>query len=165
MLAAMIRSFTSFLNKAVSPPKILIVEDDGIYAGLVFNCLRKFDCTIAKSGEEALSIYSRAPSAWRSVLCDMGLPGMPGNILVRAIRAINPQQHVVVLTGYPEMTAEFDSEIPLFKPNTILTKACDYSDIRHSIAPTLTPEEQTSYVRRIVGTNAEAHPVLYGRAA
>ena len=78
-------------------PLILIVEDDRFTASYASNLLNKdFDVVHAKTGEEALTMYiEHAPDA---VFLDIHLPGLDGHETLRALRRIDPESFIIMLS-------------------------------------------------------------------
>ncbi len=76
---------------------IMVVEDDRFTATYASNILNKeFDVVISKTGEEAISHYvEHAPDI---VFLDIHLPGLDGIRTLRAIRKIDPQAVVIMLS-------------------------------------------------------------------
>ncbi|MFQ6618767.1 MAG: response regulator, partial [Fidelibacterota bacterium] len=86
--------------------KILIVDDEpsilDIYAE--FLSRRNFSVAKALNSEEALEIYSTfKPDI---VLTDIKMPVMDGFQLSRQIKEINPEQRIVMMTGF-----DFEPEV------------------------------------------------------
>lgn len=76
---------------------VLIVEDDRFMAAYASNILNKdFEIVHAKTGEEAIMAYiDHAPNV---VLQDIHLPGLNGHETLAAIRKIDPDAYVVMLS-------------------------------------------------------------------
>jgi len=76
---------------------VLIVEDDRFTASYASNLLNKdYDVVHAKTGEEAiLSYMEHAPDA---VFLDIHLPGLNGHETLRALRKIDPEGFIVMLS-------------------------------------------------------------------
>lgn len=59
------------------------------------------DVLAAATGREALAFAAR--NSFNVLLTDLGLPDIPGDILIREVRAaMSPRPWVVVVTGYGE---------------------------------------------------------------
>lgn len=76
---------------------VMFVEDDRFTAAYAANILnRDFDTVICRNGEEAISAYiENAPDI---VFLDIHLPGMDGLDVLQAIRAVDPEAYVVMLS-------------------------------------------------------------------
>jgi two-component system CheB/CheR fusion protein len=83
--------------------RILLVEDDTVLREVFTLLLREVgaEVTATGSGREAVEL-----AAWRDfdvLLSDLGLPDMPGDVLIRRILATARRRtRVVAMTGYPE---------------------------------------------------------------
>jgi DNA-binding NtrC family response regulator len=80
--------------------RILVVDDEPSQLELVVGFLKKrgFETARAESGARALEIFREA--AIDLVLTDQKMPDMSGLELLKAIRAINPEAAVIVITAY-----------------------------------------------------------------
>ena len=78
-------------------PVILIVEDDRFTASYTMSLLNKeFDVVCAKNGEDAICKYiEHAPD---SVFLDINLPGISGQQTLKALKAVDPDAFVVMLS-------------------------------------------------------------------
>ena len=78
--------------------KILIVDDDSAIRRVLTTTLRAVGFDIAESsrGEEAVSLLSASP--FDAVLLDMNMPTMSGLAVCRAIRKVNAEIPIVMLT-------------------------------------------------------------------
>lgn len=82
---------------------ILVVEDDAavrevntwLLEGMGYHVLA------ARTGEEALQLYTQHRDDISLVLMDMVMPGMGGAALYRTLRRYHPTTPVIVLSGYP----------------------------------------------------------------
>jgi len=87
----------------VSPKHVLIVDDDGQVRDVLHQIFlaHGYRCLLAANGAEALAIFRhhRPPLT----LTDVKMPGMDGVAVVRAIREIDEDAAVVVLTGAPDV--------------------------------------------------------------
>ena len=82
-------------------PRILVVEDNPIYAHQLINILAKsFVVTSAMDGDEALSEYESAKPD--IVITDLMVPAVDGVGLVEAIRERDPDQPVIVITAFAQ---------------------------------------------------------------
>jgi CheY-like chemotaxis protein len=102
-------------------PLILVVDDDEPILTLMRSLLREFgfETLTAKSGQAALEIAQRdAPSL---ALVDRHMPGMNGDDLVRALRALpsDGRLPILILSGDPVSSAQLaalDADGAVLKP-------------------------------------------------
>ena len=80
---------------------VLLVEDHGISRKALAALLTAdgFDVLGAPSGTEALTLLEGQAAAIDLVIADLGLPDMPGDTVVGAVRARYADLPVLVLTG------------------------------------------------------------------
>src|SRR5689334_19007314 len=84
------------------PRRIIVVDDDPLVADSIGRMLL-FDgheVELALSAEEALALFSK--KHFDLALVDYEMPGMKGDQLAKAIKAIAPGRPVVMFTGYVE---------------------------------------------------------------
>lgn len=89
-----------------TPLRVIVAEDDDQLAELLTSLLagdQRFDVVgRAHTGDEAIELVGeRRPDI---VVMDLAMPGCDGVEATRLIRALNPDQHVVIYTG----SADFD---------------------------------------------------------
>jgi DNA-binding NtrC family response regulator len=79
---------------------ILVVDDDQVLADMVVEYLssRGFSANPAYSGIEALEKFRQG--AFEIVITDLMMPDMDGMDLLEAVRKIDSQVEVLVITGY-----------------------------------------------------------------
>ena len=102
-------------------PVILVVDDDAPILALMRSLLREFgfETLTATTGEQALEIARRDSLAL--VLVDRRMPGMSGDDLVRALRALprDARLPVLILSGEPVSASELhelDADGAVLKP-------------------------------------------------
>jgi two-component system NtrC family response regulator len=80
--------------------RILVVDDQPAQRELITGFLRKqnFEVLAAESGEKALEKFRSEP--FDLVLTDMKMPGISGLELLTALRGMNPEATVIVITAY-----------------------------------------------------------------
>ena len=83
--------------------RVLIVEDaDDIRELLVF-LVRLEGAEVRSAGTAAAALATAASWEFDVLLTDLGLPDMPGDLLIKQLRAMKtPRPRVVVATGYGE---------------------------------------------------------------
>lgn len=79
--------------------KILVVDDDKNVRLSFAASFDEYKVVLAENGQEALEILKR-PHNIDLIVVDMMMPGLTGIELIKEIKKINPQQKVVLLTGY-----------------------------------------------------------------
>ncbi|HYW81634.1 MAG TPA: response regulator, partial [Spirochaetia bacterium] len=81
---------------------VLVVEDEEAICNFILSILRRngYDATGARSGAEAMSIFSSRPGAFRLVLADVVMPRMSGVELGRWIAEAGTGAKVLYMTGY-----------------------------------------------------------------
>lgn len=84
-------------RKRRESPVVMFVEDDRFTAAYASNILNKeYDMVVCKNGEDAISDYiEHAPDI---VFLDIHLPGLSGHETLQAIRAIDRNAYVVMLS-------------------------------------------------------------------
>jgi DNA-binding response OmpR family regulator len=86
----------------VSPPFVLIVDDDEVIRSLLRLTLpaEGYDVVEAQDGDQALEIISARPPAL--VLLDWRMPGRSGESVLTELKTTHPEIPVIVLTAEPE---------------------------------------------------------------
>lgn len=83
----------------MSKPKILICDDEeGIRESLKLILEKDYEATAVNSPEECLKFLKDNPVDL--VLMDIKMPRVSGIDMVRMIRAIKPEQKIIMVTGY-----------------------------------------------------------------
>ncbi len=82
--------------------QILVVDDEEAVRVIVQRSLEHlgYKVIVAKSGEEALSSFSREPEAFKLVIIDMIMPHMAGDELFHQLQRIHRSVPVLVASGY-----------------------------------------------------------------
>jgi len=84
-------------------PKILVVDDEKLIRGLLKQHLEKegYEVFTAESGEEGIKVFrTEIPDI---ILLDIHLPGISGLVTLEAIRKINKEVIVVIITAYGDI--------------------------------------------------------------
>jgi len=81
---------------------ILIADDETDTCELFAEFARAHGMRVATAydGRAAISALERSPKEFSIVVTDLQMPGADGFEVLRAARAINPDCHVVMITGY-----------------------------------------------------------------
>jgi CheY-like chemotaxis protein len=91
-------------------PVILVVDDDGPILALMRNLLKEFGfhAVTAESGSKAIEAARTDPPAL--VLLDKNMPGMPGDEVIRALRAEPGREDLPILILSGERMSRADIE-------------------------------------------------------
>jgi two-component system NtrC family response regulator len=133
------------------PFRILVVDDQAAQRELITGFLRKqnFEAIAAESGEKALDKFRREP--FDLVLTDMKMPGMSGLELLAALRTMNPEATVIVVTAYGTV----ETAVAAVKAGAAdyLTKPVNLEELLYRI-------EQVKERRRLLSENVELREAL-----
>jgi CheY-like chemotaxis protein len=108
---------------------VLVIEDEGAIAEMLAMLLGDAGYTVrvARSGPEALAaVQERMPDL---ITLDLGLPGLDGPRVLRALRQ-NGGAPVVVISGYPEQLPAADWALAA----AVIAKPFDIDDMLASVA-------------------------------
>lgn len=88
------------MSAPTEQPTILVVDDEASILEALSKVLVKegFEVVTAKNGKEALEVVRRRPIA--VMMTDLRMPGMGGDDLLKAVKALTPEVEVVVMTAY-----------------------------------------------------------------
>jgi CheY-like chemotaxis protein len=117
------------------PRRILLVDDEPIVLDSIRRLLQ-FDghsVEVAASGAGALALLQE--SYFDLVVTDYEMPVMKGDKLAAAIKAIRPQQPVLMATAYGEQLRS--SGNPLSAVDAIIAKPFQMEELRQAIASLL----------------------------
>ena len=80
---------------------LLVVDDEAPIRELVKTALETMglDCELARSGEEALELFSAEPARFAAVITDLRMPNMDGTTMVRRMRELAPGMKIIVASG------------------------------------------------------------------
>jgi CheY-like chemotaxis protein len=81
---------------------ILVVDDEPSLRTLAKAGLSQlgYDVVAVASGEQALEILKRGDPVVNVVVLDLGMPGLSGDKVLRAIRGFRPQLPVIIVSGF-----------------------------------------------------------------
>jgi signal transduction histidine kinase/ActR/RegA family two-component response regulator len=101
-------------------PTILVVDDEECVLDVLRDILESegYEVTAAKSGDEALRFFET--KSFKAVFTDVGMPGMSGWELARAIRERDQEIPVAVITGWGEAVSSKEQETA--KVDWVVTK-------------------------------------------
>jgi CheY-like chemotaxis protein len=86
---------------------VLVIDDEPEVRAVVEGALRHLGYTVeaATDGTDGLRRYAEMAEPPRAVLLDMTMPGLSGDETLRRLRATNPTQRVVIMSGFSEQEA------------------------------------------------------------
>jgi two-component system cell cycle sensor histidine kinase/response regulator CckA len=111
---------------------ILVIDDDELLLDLTNEFLSDAGYQVypARTGEEALELFSNNSKEIGLVITDMGLPGIGGDEVVMKIREINPSTKCIAMSGFggedmlrQVKRVDFDTFIPKPFDRDLLLKA------------------------------------------
>jgi len=112
---------------------ILIVDDEAAIRHALRLALEasNYRVLVAAGGHEAIRSFLANRSAIRLVLTDIMMPWMSGAALIRTVRGLEPQLHIIAVTGlHDEQRRE---ELATLGVTTILVKPCSSDEILEAI--------------------------------
>jgi signal transduction histidine kinase/ActR/RegA family two-component response regulator len=97
--------------KSARSLRILCCDDEPMIRQLLTDCLslQKHDVSVAEGGEQGLEMFRAALQSnqpYEVVITDLGMPGIDGQAVTRAIKAQSPQTPVVMMTGWGTLMKE-----------------------------------------------------------
>lgn len=115
--------------------RILVVDDEEAVRNLLREILEDADCeaVTASQAYDGLKLFDEG--SFDAVFTDLGMPGMSGWELARAIRQKNSQVPLAIITGWGEAVTASEREVAqvdwvLSKPFTM----AQIGDIAHEIS-------------------------------
>ncbi len=90
---------------------VLVVDDESAVRTVAKALLERRGCRVllAEDGEQGVAVFARDPAAIDLVLLDLTMPRLDGEQAFRALRGIDPDVRVVLMSGYnqQDVTAHF----------------------------------------------------------
>ncbi len=108
------------IKEKVSDLRVLIVDDEELIRQGTIVFMKKFCAHVdgAKNGEEALKTF-RENGPYDIVLTDIRMPKMTGWELVKALKNIDSELFVAVMTGSPEVDGAFAKNCDMYMAKPI----------------------------------------------
>jgi signal transduction histidine kinase/ActR/RegA family two-component response regulator len=108
-------------------PRILVADDESSVRELLGDILESegFEVTLAENGNDALKLFDAG--SFHALFTDLGMPGMSGWELARAIRERNSEIPLAVITGWGEAVGSTEQEEA--KVDWVVTKPFSISRI------------------------------------
>jgi signal transduction histidine kinase len=136
-----VREEPQLLQRAETPT-ILIVDDEAIIRDLCARILKDYHVLQAENGQEALRVLDRNPVDL--ILVDIMMPIMNGLDLLQHVKEQNPEQLVIIMTGYADkdiilraLKAQADDfiqkPINLLQLKTAIKKALEKKSLRSEL--------------------------------
>jgi len=90
-------------------PTLLLVDDDALYCRILGNAMTKrgFTVLIAHHVQQALEMVGEVPPKYAVI--DLNMPGESGLVLVEKIHKLEPESHMVVLTGFASVATAVEA--------------------------------------------------------
>jgi DNA-binding NtrC family response regulator len=134
--------------------RILVVDDEPAQREMVSGFLKKqgFDVSTAESGVKALQLFRQ--DSIDLILTDQKMPNMSGLDLLQAVRAINPENPVILMTAFGSIEAAVSA---------IQGGATDYLTKPLHLDELLYRIRQVSDRYRIIAENRELREALQSR--
>lgn len=90
-------------------PSLLLVDDDETFCRVLSRALerRGFSVTVAHNVDRALPLAEANPPEYAVV--DLSMPGESGLVLVEALKQLDAETHIVVLTGYASIATAVEA--------------------------------------------------------
>ena len=118
-------------TSAAPPPRVLLVEDDELFAAVVSELVRPLTTVEwVASAEEALEALERED--WDLIISDVNLPGMSGLELAREVKRVCPLAATLILTA----SASLDTAVGALRSGAddFLTKPIDAQALMRKVA-------------------------------
>lgn len=90
-------------------PSLLLVDDDAIFCGVLARALSKrgYAVSVAYNVEDALALARDNPPEFAVV--DLKMPGPSGLTLVKALKELDEETRIVMLTGYSSIATAVEA--------------------------------------------------------
>jgi DNA-binding response OmpR family regulator len=117
-----------------SKPTVLVVEDEGLVALHLKECLGDlgFSADVYTEGEPALEALRGNANDYTAAVLDLGLPDMQGDRIVQALLAHDAQFRIVLTTGHD--TNEVMKRFAGASRIRVLGKPYDGAMLEHELA-------------------------------
>jgi CheY-like chemotaxis protein len=120
--------------KRLAGKRVLFVDDERDIREILSATLHQLGGATmvqAENGIQALATYQA--SHFDCVVTDLTMPAMKGDELARQIRAINPKQRIVMVSGFAAHVMQ-NGRLPEFI-DVLLSKPCLLEDLMNAIDP------------------------------
>ncbi len=119
--------------------RILVIEDEEQVSRALSKILSQFNhqVMVANNGEEGIRLFKE--NKFDIVLTDLGMPGLSGWEVCRAIKSLSPQTPVGMITGWGAQLSE--EEIEENKLDFLISKPFDFNQILRLISEKMASKE------------------------
>lgn len=80
---------------------ILVIDDEEVICDLIRNVLTRKDFSVTTASESKKGVGLAEQKYFDAILVDLQMPGVDGIKILEKIKAINPDNTVIIITGYP----------------------------------------------------------------
>ncbi|HVC93692.1 MAG TPA: response regulator [Pirellulales bacterium] len=91
----------------MSPPRVLVVDDDRSCAEIVAQLLRNRGCTVDVAGDGQAALELVALNSYSLIVLDYQMPGMDGVEVYRRAVELRPGLPALLVTAYPRIDVVF----------------------------------------------------------
>src|SRR5688572_29496305 len=88
---------------------ILIVDDEPMLVKALVKYLTREGYNVDTAGDGAEAVEKCKETNYDLVLTDLQMPNMTGTELVKELKALNPQQACIVMTGYGSIASAVET--------------------------------------------------------
>lgn len=112
---------------------VLVVEDQKMVREVAAAMLERlgFEVRTAKDGTEALEIFQTGRNQIRLVLSDLTMPRMDGWETLKALRRLNPDIPVILVSGYDQSQAMAGNHVEI--PQAFLPKPYNFLNLKDAV--------------------------------
>ena len=123
------------LIKEKKEARILVIDDEESVRSVLCRILTRVNhqVNVAKNGEEGIRLFNE--KEYDIVLTDLGMPGMSGWEVCRAIKERNPRIPVGMITGWGMEIGE--EKMKEAKLDFLISKPFDFNQILNTLAKTM----------------------------
>ena len=125
--------------KKAKKARILVIDDEDFVRSVLSRTLAQasHEVTLAENGEKGVRVFK--DGKFDMVLTDLGMPGMSGWEVCRAIKAMSPHTPVGMITGWEAEMGR--SKMEKYGLNFFITKPFNLHQILNAVAQALESKE------------------------
>ncbi len=111
--------------------RILVVDDEAVVGEAIemVLALDQHEVVTVNGGQEALAAFQA--DRFDLILTDYDMPGMKGDKLAAAIKALAPRMPIIMMTAYGE-ALRLSGEFPL-QVDLVMSKPFDFEELRKAV--------------------------------